>query len=148
MFPPLARKVFSIYFYAGGACKVPGAFKTRMEKYSGRARNTLIVEAGAAAAADALSQLFREATYSMKQLRFPLFAGVVVLYMLSFWIVPADYADAVRRSVTGCLEKHRAPPSSCSWSRPRSAWVRDSRPAAAALSGVMRLLRRAASRGV
>lgn len=40
----------------------------------------------------------------MKQLRFPLFAGVVVLYMLSLLIVPADYADAVRRSVTGCLE--------------------------------------------
>ena len=40
----------------------------------------------------------------MKQLRFYLFAGVVVLYMLSLLIVPAEYAAAVRGSITSCLE--------------------------------------------
>lgn len=63
-----------------------------------------IMEAGADAAAGFPPHSFSGGDQSMKQFRFYLFAGVVVLYMLSLLIVPAEYAAAVRGSITSCLE--------------------------------------------
>ena len=110
----------------------------------GRARNTLIVEAGAAAAADALSQLFREATYSMKQLRFPLLRASSCSICSPSRSFPRTMPTPSAAALPAAW-KTSCPSLFLFMVATRSAWVRDSRPAAAALSRVMRLLRPASA---